>query len=66
MTTKPRKGGGELYYVDENGERQAAELHLLPSLTTLTFLFRRSTLIQISAHSSPRLASSNNSTAFAG
>ena len=37
MTTKPRKGGGELYYVDENGERQAAELHLLPSLTKLTF-----------------------------
>ena len=32
-----------LYYVDENGERQDAELHLLPSLTTLTFLFRRST-----------------------
>ena len=45
---KPRKGGGELYYVDENGERQDAELLLLPSLTTLTFLFRRSTLIQIS------------------
>ena len=34
---KPRKGGGELYYVDENGERQDAELHLLPSLTKLTF-----------------------------
>ena len=30
------------------------------------FLFRYSILIQVSAHSSPRLASSNNSTAFAG
>ena len=37
-----------------------------PHSRSQPFLFRRSTLIQISAHSSPRLASSNNSTAFAG
>jgi hypothetical protein len=27
MATKPRKGGGELFYRDENGERRDAELH---------------------------------------
>ena len=40
--------------------------HLLPSLTKLTFPVSTHRPIQISAHSSPRLASSNNSTAFAG
>jgi hypothetical protein len=27
MATKPRKGGGELYYLDEHGNKQDAELH---------------------------------------
>jgi hypothetical protein len=27
MATKPRKGGGELYYLDEDGNKQDAELH---------------------------------------
>ena len=27
MATKPRKGGGELFYVDEHGNKQDAELH---------------------------------------
>ena len=27
MATKPRKGGGELFYLDEDGNKQDAELH---------------------------------------
>ena len=36
--TKPRKGGGELYYLDETASGEnSSELQPLPSLTTLTF-----------------------------
>jgi hypothetical protein len=35
---KPRKGeGGGIFYLDNDGKEQDAELHLLPSLTKLTF-----------------------------
>ena len=27
MATKPRKGGGELFYLDEHGNKQDAALH---------------------------------------
>jgi hypothetical protein len=27
MATKPRAGGGELFYLDEHGNKQDAELH---------------------------------------
>ena len=27
MATKPREGGSELYYIDENGNKQDAALH---------------------------------------